>query len=57
MSSAAKPSSTAQGVFVEFSMDEAGLYSIVTHTFSNVGKGALGLFQAGEVKTAGLAGH
>ena len=47
----------AQGGFVEFSMDEAGLYPIVTHKFSNVGKGALGLFQAGEVKTAGPAGH
>ena len=47
----------AQGGFVEFSMDEAGLYPIVTHKFSNVGKGALGLFQAGEVKTAVPAGH
>jgi nitrite reductase (NO-forming) len=40
----------AQGGFVEFTMDEAGLYPIVTHKFSNVGKGALGLFQAGEVE-------
>ena len=39
----------AQGGFVEFSMDEAGLYPIVTHKFANVGKGALGLFQAGDV--------
>jgi nitrite reductase (NO-forming) len=39
----------AQGGFVEFSLAEAGLYPIVTHKFSNVGKGALGLFQAGEV--------
>ncbi len=39
----------AQGGFVEFTLDEAGLYPIVTHKFSNVGKGALGLFQAGEV--------
>ncbi len=39
----------AQGGFVEFSFAEAGLYPIVTHKFSNVGKGALGLFQAGEV--------
>jgi nitrite reductase (NO-forming) len=38
----------AQGGFVEFSLDEAGLYPIVTHKFSNVGKGALGLFQAGD---------
>ncbi|HVM01314.1 MAG TPA: hypothetical protein VM263_01490 [Acidimicrobiales bacterium] len=36
-----------QGGFVEFSVDEPGLYPIVTHKFSNVGKGALGLFQAG----------
>jgi nitrite reductase (NO-forming) len=42
----------AQGGFVEFTFDEAGLYPIVTHKFSNVGKGALGLFQAGEVKDA-----
>lgn len=27
-------------------MDEGGLHPIVTHKFSNVGKGALGLFQA-----------
>lgn len=40
----------AQGGFVEFTFDEAGLYPIVTHKFSNVGKGALGLFQAGEVE-------
>ena len=47
----------AQGGFVEFTFDEAGLYPIVTHKFSNVGKGALGLFQAGEVHTAGAGGH
>ena len=46
----------AQGGFVEFSFDEAGLYPIVTHKFANVGKGALGLFQAGEVE-ATPAGH
>jgi nitrite reductase (NO-forming) len=40
----------AQGGFVEFSLAEAGLYPFVTHKFSNVGKGALGLFQAGEVE-------
>lgn len=38
----------AQGGFVEFEFDEAGLYPIVTHKFANPGKGALGLFQAGE---------
>jgi nitrite reductase (NO-forming) len=46
----------AQGGFVEFTFDEPGLYPIVTHKFANVGKGALGLFQAGEVDTTG-AGH
>jgi nitrite reductase (NO-forming) len=48
----------AQGGFVEFSFAEAGLYPIVTHKFSNVGKGALGLFQAGDVELpAGGGGH
>ena len=42
----------SQGGFVEFTFDEAGNYPIVTHKFANVGKGALGLFQAGEVETA-----
>jgi nitrite reductase (NO-forming) len=46
----------AQGGFVEFSFDEAGLYPIVTHKFANVGKGALGLFQAGDVE-ATSGGH
>jgi nitrite reductase (NO-forming) len=41
----------AQGGFVEFSLDEEGLYPIVTHKFANVGKGALGLFQAGDGHT------
>ncbi|MEZ4553723.1 MAG: multicopper oxidase domain-containing protein [Dehalococcoidia bacterium] len=47
----------AQGGFVEFTMDEAGLYLIVTHKFSNVGKGALGVFQAGDVAATGAGGH
>ena len=47
----------AQGGLVEFSMDEAGLYPIVTHKFANVGKGALGLFQAGDVPGASGAAH
>lgn len=47
----------AEGGFVEFSFDEAGLYPIVTHKFSNPGKGALGLFQAGEVAAAPGASH
>jgi nitrite reductase (NO-forming) len=46
----------AQGGFVEFTFDEDGHYPIVTHKFANVGKGALGLFQAGEVAAAG-GGH
>jgi nitrite reductase (NO-forming) len=47
----------AQGGFVEFTFDAAGLYPIVTHKFANVGKGALGLFQAGEVAPAGTPTH
>ena len=42
----------AQGGFVEFDFAEDGLYLMVTHKFSNVGKGALGLFQSGEVEAA-----
>ena len=45
----------AQGGFVEFSLDEAGLYPIVTHKFANVAKGALGLFQAGDVHATGAS--
>jgi nitrite reductase (NO-forming) len=47
----------AQGGFVEFSFDEAGLYLAVTHKFSNVGKGALGVFQAGEIPEGTATGH
>ncbi|TAJ20896.1 MAG: nitrite reductase [Dehalococcoidia bacterium] len=47
----------AQGGFVEFSMDAVGLYPIVTHKFANVGKGALGLFQAGDVPGTSGAAH
>jgi nitrite reductase (NO-forming) len=47
----------SQGGFVEFTFDEAGLYPIVTHKFANVGKGALGLFQAGEVDPGTTGGH
>lgn len=46
----------AQGGFVEFSFDEAGLYPFVTHKFANPGKGALGLFQAGNVDATATAG-
>ncbi len=45
----------AQGGFVEFTFDEPGLYLMVTHKFANVGKGALGIFQAGDVDTEGVA--
>jgi nitrite reductase (NO-forming) len=47
----------AQGGFVEFTFDEPGQYPIVTHKFSNVGKGALGIFQAGDVGAGGAGGH
>ena len=43
----------AQGGFVEFTFDEPGLYLMVTHKFANVGKGALGIFQAGDVEATG----
>jgi nitrite reductase (NO-forming) len=46
----------SQGGFVEFSFDEAGLYPFVTHKFANVGKGALGVFQVGEVQATDV-GH
>jgi nitrite reductase (NO-forming) len=38
----------SQGAIVEFSFAEEGLYPIVTHAFNFVGRGALGLFQAGD---------
>jgi len=34
----------AQGGFVEFTLDEPGMYAMVTHKFANVGKGAVGVF-------------
>lgn len=40
--------SPAQGAIIEFSTAEDGLYPIVTHAFNFVGRGALGLFQAGD---------
>jgi nitrite reductase (NO-forming) len=39
--------SPAQGAIVEMHFDEDGMYPIVTHAFNFVGRGALGLFQAG----------
>jgi len=47
----------AQGGFVEFTLDEQGKYAIVTHKFSNPGKGALGFFQAGEPLSDGAGSH
>jgi nitrite reductase (NO-forming) len=47
----------AQGAIVEFEFAEDGLYPIVTHAFNFVGRGALGLFQSGEVEMDGDAGH
>ena len=47
----------SQGGFVEFTLDEAGLYPVVTHKFANVGTGALGLFQAGDVAAPASGGH
>ncbi len=47
----------AQGGFVEFSFAEEGFYPMVTHKFANVGRGALGLFQAGDVELPASGGH
>ena len=47
----------SQGGFVEFSLHDPGTYAMVTHKFSNVGKGALGLFEAGTVPDSGMGGH
>ena len=38
----------AQGAIVEMEFAEDGLYPIVTHAFNFVGRGALGLFKAGD---------
>jgi nitrite reductase (NO-forming) len=40
--------SPAQGAIVEFTFAEDGMYPMVTHAFNFVGRGALGLFQAGD---------
>jgi len=40
--------SPAQGAVIEFTTPEDGLYPMVTHAFNFVGRGALGLFQAGD---------
>ena len=40
--------SPAQGAIIEFSPQEDGMYPLVTHAFNFVGKGAIGLFMAGD---------
>jgi nitrite reductase (NO-forming) len=45
----------AQGGFVEFTLDDPGRYTMVTHKFQNPGKGAAGVFQVGDL-TGGM-GH
>jgi len=40
--------SPAQGAIIEFTTAEDGLYPMVTHAFNFVGRGALGLVQAGD---------
>ena len=49
--------SPAQGAIIEMRFDEDGLYPIVTHAFNFVGRGALGLFQAGDGGPAAAGGH
>ena len=46
----------AQGGFVEWTFAEDGIYTMVTHKFSNVGKGGAGLFQVGNVEIPGAGG-
>lgn len=40
--------SPAQAAIIEFSPQEDGLYPLVTHAFNFVGRGAIGLFKAGD---------
>jgi nitrite reductase (NO-forming) len=47
----------AQGGFVEFSLAQPGMYPFVTHKFSNASKGAMGIFQAGDVAPSAMGGH
>jgi nitrite reductase (NO-forming) len=49
--------SPAQGAIIEMRFDEDGLYPIVTHAFNFVGKGALGLFMAGDGGEPMEGGH
>ncbi|MEZ5254622.1 MAG: multicopper oxidase domain-containing protein [Microthrixaceae bacterium] len=47
----------AQGGFVEFTFAEDGFYPIVTHKFAAASRGAMGLFQAGDVELPEGASH
>ena len=47
----------AQGGFVEFTLEEQGLYPLLTHKLSNASRGALGFFQAGEPREGSAGGH
>jgi nitrite reductase (NO-forming) len=49
----------AQGGFVEFTLDERGLYPVLTHKLANAEKGAIGYFQAGDPREGSTshAGH
>jgi nitrite reductase (NO-forming) len=48
----------SQGGFVEFDFAVPGLYPFVTHKFASASKGAVGMFQAGEVEVPeGTTGH
>jgi nitrite reductase (NO-forming) len=49
--------SPAQGGYAEFTLAEDGLYPIVTHAFNHVGRGSLGLFQAGSGGETPGGGH
>jgi nitrite reductase (NO-forming) len=40
--------SPAQGAIIEFSPKEDGMYMMVTHAFNFVGRGAVGMFMAGD---------
>jgi nitrite reductase (NO-forming) len=40
--------SPAQGAIIEFSPREDGMYPLVTHAFNFVGRGAVGIFMAGD---------
>jgi nitrite reductase (NO-forming) len=49
--------SPAQGAIIEMRFDEDGLYPIVTHAFNFPGRGALGLFKAGDGGPPMAGGH